>query len=306
MRRISILLALAIGMTLPGATAAAPFPDRIELPDNFAPEGIATGAGSTFYTGSLSGAGIWRGDYRTGEGDLLVEGGGPFVGMKVDAIGRLWVAGGPLGIGYLFDAGTGAPLETFTFAAAPTFINDVVVTQDAAYFTDSMRPAIYRVPIGPGGEVGTHSTIPLDRDSIGFVEGAFNLNGIEATPSGDTLIVVNSTAGRLFTVDPTSGAATEADAAEIDLDGASVSNGDGILLAGRTLYVVRNQLNRVAVVRLAPDLASGAVVEELASTDFDVPTTIARFGHSLYAVNARFRSPGTPPPEEFWVTRLEG
>ena len=306
MRRISILLALAIGVVLPGATAAAPFPDRIELPDSFAPEGIATGAGSTFYTGSLSGAGIWRGDYRTGVGGLLVEGGGPFVGMKVDAFGRLWAAGGPLGVGYLFDAGTGTPLETFPFATTPTFVNDVVVTRDAAYFTDSMHPAIYRVPIGPGGEPGMPSTIPLDPGSIGFVEGAFNLNGIEATGSGDALIVVNSTAGKLFTVDPTSGAAPDVHAVEIDLDGASVSNGDGILLAGHTLYVVRNQLSRVAVVRLAPDLASGTVVEELTSTDFDVPTTIARFGDSLYAVNARFRPPGSPPPVEFWITRLEG
>src|ERR687894_2406541 len=112
MRRIGILLALVIGAALPAATLAAPFPDRIELPNGFAPEGITTGTGSTFYTGSLSGAGIWRGDYRTGDGDLLVTGGGPFVGMKVDAFGRLWVAGGPAGVGYLFDADTGAPLET--------------------------------------------------------------------------------------------------------------------------------------------------------------------------------------------------
>jgi hypothetical protein len=163
-----------------------------------------------------------------------------------------------------------------------------------------MRAAIYRVPIGPGGAVGTPATISLDPDAIDFVPGAFNLNGIEATADGGTLIVVNSTAGKLYTVDPASG-----EVEEIDLGGASVGNGDGILLEGRTLYVVRNQLNRVAVVRLAPDLESGTVIDELTSNDFDVPTTIARFGDSLYAVNARFRPPGTPPPEEFWVTRLE-
>jgi hypothetical protein len=303
MRRISILLALMIGMALPAATTAAPFPDRIELPDNFAPEGIATGVGSTFYTGSLSGTGIWRGDYRTGEGNLLVETGGPFVGMKVDAFNRLWVAGGPGGSGYVFDAASGELLETFSFAEPPTFVNDVVVTSDAAYFTESMKAALYRVPIGPGGEIGEpDDPIQLEPSEIGFLEGAFNLNGIDATPSGDTLIVVNSTAGTLYTIN----AETE-EVAAVDLAGEAdnVTNGDGILLHGRTLFVVENFDNHVTVIDLSPDLANGTVVEELTSTDFDVPTTIARFGDSLYAVNARFRPPGTPPPEEFWITRLD-
>ena len=290
-------LLLAAALALPAA--AVTFPDRIELPDDFAPEGIATGNGTTFYTGSLAGLGIWRGDYRTGAGDYLVEGGGPFVGMKVDAFGRLWVAGGPAGVGYAFDATTGDELATFTFASAPTFINDVVVTNDAAYFTDSFRPAIYRVPIGPGGAFGSVETIALDPAAIGFVAGEFNLNGIDATPDGDTLIVVNSTAGMLFTVDPATG-----DAAAISLGGASVASGDGILLAGRALYVVRNFLNLVAVIELAPDLASGTLVDEITSSDFDVPTTVARFGASLYLVNARFGTTDEPPVP-YWVTRID-
>ena len=40
-----------------------------------------------------------------------------------------------------------------------------------------------------------------------------------------------------------------------------------------TLYAVRNQ-DLVAVIELAPDLSSDAVVDEL-SGDFDVPTTVA-------------------------------
>jgi outer membrane protein assembly factor BamB len=302
MRRLllpAVGLVLAATVALPASATA--FPDRIDLPNGFAPEGIATGRGTAFYTGSLAGAGIWRGDYRTGQGDFLVGSGGPFVGMKVDAHNRLWVAGGPAGNGYVFDASSGELLESFTFATPPaTFINDVVVTVDAAYFTDSMQPAIYRVPIGTGGAIGTPETIALDPVAIGFVDGAFNLNGIDATANGDTLIVVNSTAGALYAVDPTSG-----EVSPIDLGGASVSNGDGILLAGRTLYVVRNQLNLVAVIDLAPDLSSGAVVEQVAPDGVDVPTTVARFGSSLYLVNARFRPPGIPPPPEFWVTRID-
>lgn len=294
------LAALLAGTTVgPAGAGAANFPDRIELPDGFAPEGIATGRGSSFYTGSLAGMGIWHGDYRTGTGDLLVESGGPFVGMKVDAFGRLWVAGGPAGNGYVFDATTGAPLATFAFATAPTFVNDVVVTRHAAYFTDSMQPAIYRVPIGPAGAIGMPETIPLDPASIGFMPGAFNLNGIEAVRGGRWLVAVNSTAGTLVRIDPGTRAA-----ATIDLGGASVSNGDGILLHGRTLYVLRNQLHVLTSVELSADLATGVVTGERLLSSVDVPTTLARFGSSLYAVNARFGTTD-PQPAPYWITRID-
>ncbi|MGH2401074.1 MAG: SMP-30/gluconolactonase/LRE family protein [Candidatus Limnocylindria bacterium] len=293
MRRISILLALMIGMALPAATTAAPFPDRIELPDTFAPEGIAVGSGATFYTGSLAGQGIWRGDLRSGDGDFLVDEGGPFVGMKVDAFDRLWVAGGPAGNGYVFDAGTGDLLSVFQLAPAgePTFVNDVVVTGDAAWFTDSFRGVVYRV------DLGTNAITEVDLTALAPAEaGVFRLNGIDATPNGKTLVVVNSTAGELYRID-----AATLDVSTIDMGGASVA-GDGILLAGHTLYAVRNQ-DHVAVIDLAPDLSSGTIVEQLTG-DLDIPTTVARFGSSLYVVNARFGT-DDEPPVPYWVTRLD-
>ena len=73
-----------------------------------------------------------------------------------------------------------------------------------------------------------------------------------------------------------------------------MSNGDGILLHGNTLYVVRNRNNEIAVVELADNLLSGAVTRTITSPNFDVPTTIARLGDALYAVNARFSTPPTP------------
>ena len=109
MRRLALpTLVLVLSSLMAGATLAAAFPDRLELPDGFSPEGIATGRGHTFYAGSLAGAGIVRGDYRTGETEPLVTEGGPFVGMKVDAQNQLWVAGGFAGSGHVFDADTGA------------------------------------------------------------------------------------------------------------------------------------------------------------------------------------------------------
>jgi hypothetical protein len=70
-----------------------------------------------------------------------------------------------------------------------------------------------------------------------------------------------------------------------------VTNGDGLLLHGHTLYVVQNQLNRVAVVKLGHRLKKGRVVGFLTDDKLDVPTTIAPFKHFIYAVNARFDRP---------------
>ena len=83
---------------------------------------------------------------------------------------------------------------------------------------------------------------------------ANNLNGIDATPDGKTLVVVQTVTGKLFRID-----AATAETTEIDLGGATVVNGDGILLHGRTLYVVQNRLNQIAVVTLNAGLSSGVV-----------------------------------------------
>jgi sugar lactone lactonase YvrE len=294
MRRLTLLLALLLALAAPAAASAVAFPDRLDRPAGFSPEGIAIGRGTTFYTGSLSGQGIWRGDLRTGDGSLLVDEGGPFVGMKVDATNHLWVAGGPGGNGYVFDATVGGePLAILQLAPAgeTSFVNDVVVTGDAAWFTDSFRGVIYRV------DLDTSAITEVDLTALAPAEAnVFRLNGIDATPNGKTLIAVNSTAGQLYRID----ASTE-EVTVIDMGGASVA-GDGILLAGHTLFAVRNQ-DHVAVIELAPDLSSGVIVEQL-SGDFDVPTTVARHGSSLYVVNAAFRPPGSPPATEFWVTRI--
>ena len=137
----------------------------------------------------------------------------------------------------------------------------------------------------------TSEAIPLGGD-YQFTPGAFNANGIEATPDGKTLIIVNSTEGVLYQVDPGTGVATR-----INLGTGGVPNGDGILLQGKTLYVVQNVLNQIAVVELSPDLSSGTILETITSPDFRVPTTVAKFGNRLYAVNARFGTVPTPDTE---------
>ncbi len=225
------------------------------------------------------------------------------IGLKVDRK-RIFVAGGPTGDAFVYDARTGGNVAAYDFASSATFVNDVAVTKSAAWFTDSMKPVLYRVPLGPGGRPGAASaftTVPLSGD-YQHLAGEFNLNGIAATPNGKTLIVVQSATGRLFTVTP-SGVTRAITLAA----GESVPNGDGILLEGRTLYVAQNQLNRVAKISLAPNLELGRVLDRTALITnpaiLDIPTTLAKQGNRLYAVNARFSTPPTPTTE-YWVTKL--
>jgi sugar lactone lactonase YvrE len=267
-----------------------PFPQVIQLPTGFRPEGIEVGRGTTFYVGSVANGAIFRGNLRTGSGSVFIPGasGRAATGIELDRRKRLFVAGAATGNAYVYNAKTGALIRTYSLAAPPTFINDVVVTPKAAYFTDSRKAVLYRVPIGPRGALGNAQTIALGGDYV-HVPGETNLNGIDATANGKTLVAVQTINGRLYRINPATGVATL-----ISLGGESVPNGDGILLTGRTLYVVQNRMNLVAVIALRPGLASGRVLTRLSDPDFSVPTTIDDFGKRLYAVNARF---GVPDPD---------
>jgi sugar lactone lactonase YvrE len=295
---LALLVLSILSLMAMGSAPVKPFPEVIPLPDGFQPEGIATGNGTTFFVGSIPTGAIYRGDYRTGEGEVLVpaQAGHMAIGLEFDSrTGLLIVAGGPTGMAFVYNGETGANVASIQLASSsPTFINDVVITKDAAYFTDSFQPVLYRVPLENNGQLPDPvvvQEISLSGD-FQFVPGGFNANGIDATPNGETLIIVNSTLGTLYTVDPDSGEATL-----IDLGGDSVPNGDGILLHGKTLYVVQNFLNQIAVVDLDPHLNTGSVERTITSPFFRIPTTIARFGNSLYAVNARFDTPPTPDTE---------
>ena len=296
-RSFLILLVIVLSAAMIAAAPLQAFPDVIPLPDGLQPEGIAVGKGHTFYVGSIPTGAVYRGDLRTGEGDVLVpaQAGRMAIGLKYDErTGLLFVAGGPTGFAYIYDGETGANVDEIQLTTGPRFINDVVITRDAAYFTNSQQSVLYRVPLENNGELPATlqvQEIPLGGDYV-FTPNAFNANGIAATPNGDTLIIVNSVDGVLYNVDPDTGVATR-----INLGGASVPNGDGILLQGKTLYVVQNRLNQIAVVELNSDLTEGEIVDTITDSDFRVPTTIARFGNSLYAVNARFGTTATPDTE---------
>jgi sugar lactone lactonase YvrE len=265
------------------------FPTTIQLPDNWGPEGITIGALPFAYFGSIVDGSILRVRLATGEGQVISQGPGtPSVGLKIDRLGRLFVAGGSGGNGRVVSTADGRILASISFTTGTSFVNDVVLTARAAYFTDSFNPTLYAVPLGrPGSVPTTFTPVPLKGD-MPFTPGAFNANGISATPDGRSLIVVHSDSGHLFQVNPATGVTTL-----VDLAGENVADGDGILLRGNILYVVQNQLNTVAAIRMNRTGTAGRVITRVTDPRFDVPTTVAAFGNRLYLPNARF---GANPP----------
>jgi sugar lactone lactonase YvrE len=296
---VAAIAAVVVGAAHGAATTEAAFPTRIDLPDGFQPEGIAN-AGERFFVGSISTGAVYSGSLRTGRGAVFVQParGRSAIGLKAHR-GRLYVAGGNTGNAYVYSAKNGALLRTYSLSAGGSFVNDVVVTRRAAWFTDSFKPVLYRVPLAPSGAPGAPTavtTVPLSGDYRHG--GSFNVNGIDATANGRTLVIVQSSTGTLFTVTPAGAARTISLA-----NGGSVPDGDGILLDGRTLYVVQNRLNVISRIALSPNLRTGRIVRGIRSAGFDVPTTAADLGRRLYALNARFGTTPTPTTA-YWVTQV--
>lgn len=320
-RGVCLVLTLIMSFGIWSSATAQSFPEKISLLGAvFQPEGITLGTGHIAYVGSLAGGNIYEVDLRTGAVNMLVEGLGPglsfAVGLDFDErSGYLFVAGGFTGDGRVYDTQTGALVTQLPFVAPlSNWINDVVVTRDAAYFTNSFVGEIYKAPLDSQGmPSGGWEVLQLGPPWFDVAipgEIVINANGIVATPNGRTLIVVNYALGRLYTVDPDTGSVTE-----IDLGGALVPFGDGLVLRGKTLYVVQNFVvppmspGQVAVFTLSPDYSAATLTRVLSADDPFVPSTADAFGPWLYAVNARFDVcfPGAACPfeTEFEIVRID-
>lgn len=282
------------------AEATDAFPSIIDLPNGWRPEGIAIGRGTSFYVGSLADGAIFRGDLRTGQGSVFVQGvaGTQKTGLEIDDRNRIWACGAAGGGASVHDARNGALLAAYAFGGM--FVNDAVALHNAVYFTDSRQGLLFAVPLGRHGSLPGQSAVETLTLPPGLGDaGAFN-NGIESTPDGRNVIIVQSTANRLYNYSPRSNTAVQ-----IDTGGASVERGDGLLRRGLNLYVVRNRLNLIAKFRLNFAATTATLVEEITSPDFQVPTTIGAFGPFLYACNARFDV--TPTPDTTYnVVRVHG
>jgi sugar lactone lactonase YvrE len=291
-RRTAMVFLALMGLLAPvsPATATSPKDSVIVLEGAKSAEGIAAGEGTTFYAGDLQLGNIYRGDISTGKAKLFIDVSKfdakprAAVGMKADLRNDLlFVAGGGTGKAYVYDTTSGEPVKDYTLA--PGFINDVTLTNEGAWFTNSVAAELYFIPVSRHGKLGEVQKLALHGPAA-KIAGMFSLNGIAAADDGGTLIVAHSGLGKLFTVDPETGNSAV-------IAGVDVPNVDGILVRGSQLWAVQNFSNQISRFRLADDLASGELRKVITSADFRVPTTVAFFGHTrsggtLAAVNAKF------------------
>lgn len=286
-----------------GATGAA-WPDNIPTPAGFQPEGIAVGPGGVAYTGSLIDGSIYAVRLATGRGRIVHQGRGPVsVGLKVDSYGRLLVAGGDSGEIRVIDRRDGRLLANWQVPSDSTgFLNDVVVGCGGAWVTDSFNDVLHHVPFRAAlPEASPVRTLPLSGAWAPTPPGGeyWGANGIELTPDRRALLIVHDTAALLYRVDPRTGRATE-----VALDGGSVANGDGMVLHGRMLYVVRNWDYVIDVFALSADGTRGTFVKRISDPRFDEPTTAAVHAGRIYVVNARFDSDWTDPAMSSYILGL--
>ena len=285
------------------AFAAAQIPEgttSYELPgEGTFPEGVAYHAESeaAFVSGAGDGS-LHRIDLASGDVDTgWTPGTRPPFGAIGLAVGgqNLWVAGGMTGEIVRVDIASGDTEATLaTPEAESTFLNDLVVAPNGdVYVTDSNRPILFRVP-GGGDEV--EAWLDLEDTPVPFGEG-INLNGIVVSDDGESLIVVHMTSGTLYRIDIAS-----RDVDPIDLGGATVEGGDGMVLDGTTLYIVQNGPDQVSVVELAGDLSSGEIAGVLEDERLTDAATAALAGDDLLVTNAQFSAMQGEPELPFTVS----
>jgi hypothetical protein len=281
------LLALLAPAAVP-ATASPPARNNVIVLDGAtSAEGIAAGRGTTFYAGDRLKGDIYRGDIRGEKATLFIDApaGRQAVGMKADVRkDLLFVAGGSTGKAFVYNTTTGKPVEEVKLNEG--FINDVTLTRGGAWFTNSKAAELYFLPVDRHGKLGKTQSLPLEGPAA-ELPADFNLNGIAAVKRGNILIVAHSAKGALMTVDPGTGKS------EL-IENVKVPNVDGILVRGKTVWAVQNQLNQISRIRLSHDLSSGEIRDTITSPDFNIPTTAALFGNTLAAVNAQFGKPPSP------------
>ena len=268
-----------------GKSKSANFPAILDLPNGFYPEGIALGNGNDLYAGSLYHGGIYKVDLRTGSGAMLVPEQDNRIAAGLDFDPRtnyIFVAGGPDGHAYVYDALSGAEVGAFQLAGG--LINDVIITENAAYFTNTFAAEFYKLPLGSDGSLPAPDaaiTIRLSGDFT-MVQG-FNSNGIVANGNGTKLIIGNTEGATLYSVDAATGVATKINV------GGLVPNNDGLVLRGNKLYVVQNFSQQISVIKLNSSWDSGVVTDIITDIpNYIEPTTAAIKGNMIYAVNSKF------------------
>jgi sugar lactone lactonase YvrE len=280
------------------APQAGPALESYSLPPEVTfPEGVAHDPGTgTIYTGSAATGTLTRVNLKTRATEIvapagvLVPGGvtttfPAVLGMKLDRSKRLWIAGGRSGKFFIVDSQGGKVIKELAVPdPSKSLINDVALVGTAGYFTDTRAPTLWRIE-AKGNEIGAlEPWLDFTGTPLQYYEGA-NLNGIAATPDGQSLIVVQMGKGLLYKIDIKSKKVSAIDTAGADLTGA-----DGLVLDGRTLYVVRQTAVEIATVQISDDFAKGTVVNRFKHPQLAWPATAVKDGNRLLVVNTQFNT----------------
>jgi len=306
------------------------WPEAIAIPTGFEGEGIELGKGHEFFLGGFSfssffvaaffgvpadpsefAGAIYKGNLRTGEGAILAAPTGkPVSGLSYDPrTDYLYAATGfgDLVTGIIidqgvtvYDASSGDVIAEIKFGDGIA-INDCLVTRRAVYCTDSFNPNLYKLVLGKGGRLPSTPVVEvIPMPGFEMVPG-FNANGLVGNFDGKQLVIVNIASGVLYRVDTASG-----EASPIVIEGAEqlFPDGDGLYLDGRTLYIMQNFSNKIAVVQLSGDLSGGEFIKNIPGegeiNPLDIATSIIGFGNGIYAINTHFNEffNLNPPPAE--------
>jgi sugar lactone lactonase YvrE len=248
------------------------------------PEGVA-GAGRFFFVGATGDGTIYRGRLGDPTVHTFIPGaaGRAAVGMKTWH-GRLYVAGGPTGMIFVFDLHhpDAAPMTFDTGTGG--FLNDLVVTSHGdVYVTDSFRPMLWRIAADQVKPGGTVDAIPVSPE-IPYTAGAFNLNGIVAFDGGRELVVVNTSDGLLYRIRFDGAGGRTIDVVE----GPALAGGDGLLVDKGRLIVVRGDPASLTFVKLNHHRLRARIRDVVSDPTLRGPSTVARVHDRYLVVNADF------------------
>ncbi|SCG70088.1 SMP-30/Gluconolaconase/LRE-like region-containing protein [Micromonospora echinaurantiaca] len=272
------------------------------------PEGIAVSPTGTMYVTSVSDGAVYRGDVRDRELRPFLPAGADgrtrAAGVRLDRQGRIFVAGWDTGALFVY-----APDGTLLArrAAAGAALNDLAITDDAVYVTDSATGVLWRAELADGRVGDLVPWLP----AAAFPAAPGFLNGIVVTDGGRIALVADQGSGepgseRLWRVDLVARSVTAVDVAGGQL------GADGLLLEGNRLYGVVNfpdgqdgWVFAVNLAVLAPDGRTARVVRQSDTAGLaQSPTTIARDADRLLWVNSQLNTTAPTPP--FTVTEVPG
>lgn len=307
MKRLPLLTGSLVLASVAITAAVTPSASALRAPTSYELQGDAVSAtnpaGSKFegigadelrgrfYVSEVTGGEIHRGAVGTARTREWIAGDGTdgrFTarGITVDRQGRVYVAGGPNGIG------TGRPdlwvygkdgtlLAALRAPGTDVFLNDVAIGPDgAAYFTNSNDAQVFRVA---NGRDGWQASLWADATDTIERRPGFNLGGIVLTADRRAFVVAQGNLGRLWRLDVRTRTASE-----VHTGGADLVDADGLVSRGDRLTVVRNFSRMIATLRLSADGRRAVLVgQEATSADRVLTTAKALRGRILY-VDSKF------------------